>query len=486
MPTNLLAPRRRVHLAALGILIAAALALKAPVWQQPPQIFNDSPGYLVPALNLLSGRGYGAQEDGFRTPTLPLFLAVVLAPFDHQRLAECTDAHRPVCIGRAAEDANGALDLRMIVIAQIALGLLTMLLLYSSGWMLTHNYAVALLFAGGYAFNLAAAYWEISILSETLTLFLLVLVVWLVLRAAPGGWSHTGAVGVALAALALCHQLFMFYALVPLGFMWLARGINGMRAPLQRLAPALALPLAALVLWSGFNYAVNGFLTPSTLSGYVLIQMVAPVVENAPEGYDGITQTYVGYRDAMIRETGSHAGAIFRAWRDMMRETDLTWSQISNKLTALSLYLAFHYPGTYLESVGAAWERFWGYDIFHYDPIPQPSGALALPFTDRRIETLLNVLFFISLPVLGVVYLRARRERASPVSPGACALILYMLLTVWYAAAFSSLTNFGDNSRYHMAVLPLQFAGIVAAAWAAWRVLGNQYDQPGTTRQHVS
>ncbi len=47
------------HTLALGLLLALSIVVKAAVWQLPPQIFNDSAGYLGPALSLRGGRGYG-------------------------------------------------------------------------------------------------------------------------------------------------------------------------------------------------------------------------------------------------------------------------------------------------------------------------------------------------------------------------------------------------------------------------------------------
>lgn len=461
---RLVVPSFWTHLAALVLLLSGSLLIKTSIWQQPPQVFNDSPGYLVPAVSLLAGRGYGIQQDGFRTPTLPLFLALVLVPFSRQHLSECTDAHRPVCIGQAAQNPDGALNLEVIVAAQIAVGIGTALLLYVLGWSLTHNVLVAFFFGAGYALNIATAYWEISILSETLTTFLVVLATLLFLRVLRGRTRARFGLGAVLAALALCHQLFLAFAIVPVVLLWLAWRRAGALRAVVKLKPVLVLPLLAVLIWSLYNLLVNGFFTPSTLSGYVLIQMVAPVMENAPEGYDGITQTYVGYRDAMIQETGSYAGAIHRAWRDMMRETDLSWSQISSKLTTLSFYLIVHYPGTYWQSVSIAWERFWEFVFFHYDVIPKGAAELASAFADQGVQGFLNILFWLCLPLL-VVCNSVRRQIQAPLDSDELYLMLFMILTVWYAAIVSSLTNLGDNYRLRALVLPLQYGSIIAVGW---------------------
>lgn len=456
------------YVLAFGLLLALSFLAKSAIWELAPQVFADSTGYLVPAVSLLDGRGYGAQENGFRTPTYPLALALLLAPLDHTHLSECRDAHRTVCIGQAAETADGQADLRAIALAHIALGVVTTALLFALGARLTHNALVGFVFGAAYALNIATAFWEISILTETVTTFLVTLAVYLTVRAERAGSWERVLLGAVLGALALCHSLFLVFWVMPGAYLLIRTWGTGWRTALQRIAPVVLIPLVGIGLWSSYNYFVNGFFTPSTLTGYVLIQMVGPVVQNAPEGYDGITQPYVGYRDAMIAETGSHSGAIFRAWPAMMEWTGFTWSEISNKLTALSMYLILHYPQTYLQVAAVGWERFWGFALYHYEPIPAGVPEWARWPVAAVESGGLNVLFGLAPVVLGVLFAagRARGERRPRLPYGE---ILFICATVGYAALVSSATNFQDNARFHAYVLPLQVGAIGLVVWASWR-----------------
>lgn len=421
----------------------------------------------MPALGLVERRGYGVQENGFRTPTYPVMLALLLAPLDRTHLAACRDAHRPTCIDNAAKTTDGGNDLDAIVAAQIFIGTLSTALLFAIGWRLTKNALVAALFGAGYALNLATAFWEISILTETFTTFLLLLSVLLTLKANPNSPESYWALGFVLALLALCHQLFLAYSIVPVAYLYIRGLRSGARASSIRIGPSLLLPLAFVGLWSTYNYAVNGVFTPSTLSGYVLIQMVAPVVQNAPVGYDGIVQPYVGFRDAMIAETGSHSGAIFRAWPAMMGWTGASWSEISSKLTTLSLYLMTHYPQTYLQTAQESWARFWDFQIYHYDPIPASIPGWAVWLTGARVQAALDVLFWVSLPAIGIMFIlkRAGRRLSSTIPFGS---ILFIAATVLYCALLSSLTNYQDNARLRTYVMPLQYGMVIIAMWAGW------------------
>lgn len=459
---------------AIGSLLFFSVLTRWSIWQQPIQIFRDSPGYLVPAMSLLDGHGYGVQENGFRTPTYPLFLALIVAPFDHTSLSGCHNAHDAVCLERAASDPGDAKALRAIVLVQIVIGLGTTVLLFALGRMLTQNVGVALLFGAGYALNPATAYWEISLLTETVTTFLVILSAYLTFRIAhaDAGRGTHWALGLVLGALALCHSLFLVFWLLPAAYLAVEAWRKGTRAlkPLSaRVAPLILIPVLCLGLWSSFNYFINGSFTVSTVSGYVLIQMVAPVVQNAPPGYDGLTQTYVGYRDAMLKETGSHSGAIFRAWPDMLQETNLTWSQLSSKLTQLSFYLIAAYPSSYFSVVEEGMARFWEYAIYHYAPVPEGPAQWLLWFANENWQAGLNVLFWIAPLGLFIVYLRRHHTTTRlPLQP-----ILFLLLSVWYAAFVVALTNFQDNARHHAHVLPFQYSVIVTTLWALTQVRGG-------------
>lgn len=459
------------HLIGLVLLLLTFVAINGPVWQLEPQIFNDSPSYLAPAISLLTGKGYPLQEDGFRQPTFPLYLAMLLAPLERTHLSKCTDAHRTVCIGNAAKFADGAAALRVIVAANILLGVAITLLLYVLGWRLTHSYIVALLFGAGYALNVTTGFWQISILAETFATFLLLITLLLTQRAvAHKGWTYL-ALGIVLALLALGYQLFLLFCVLAFIGLALWHAQKGWRTIPAQLAAVLLIPALFIGLWSVWNYFENGVFTPSTVGGYVLIQTVYPVVQNAPEGYDGITQTLVGYRDAQIRETGNPTGAVFRAWRDMMEQTDFTFSQVASKLTTLSLYLAWHYPSVYLSSVAQAMQRFWDFAFFHYEPVPQGIASAAAVFANGGLQLVLNLLFWVSTPgIVGIALYQFLRGK-QVISDAALWCAMFLCATVWFAAIFSSLTNLGDNARYRVPVMPLQYGVIVFMVWAVVRLV---------------
>jgi hypothetical protein len=268
-------------------------------------------------------------------------------------------------------------------------------------------------------------------------------------------------------------------------------------------------------LWSAYNYFANGFFTPSTLSGYLLVRMASPAIESAPPEYRDLADIYIRYRDQRLAETGSDVDTIFKAWPEMMRARGETWSALSQDLTRLGFALILADPAGYWSVVQTAWGKFWDFAFYHYDPVPAGAAQWVLWFTDLDLQRVLTVLFWVTPLGLAIVFLARRQsslssrgaQSATKRSPqredqgdcfakgarndrlrvddrGDCfaqtarndrmgesalvpfAWILFVMAVVWFAALMVALTNNGDNARYRAYVLPLQYGTIVLTVWA--------------------
>lgn len=447
---------RRTHVVLLAALLIVNVGVKVSLWVQPPQTFPDSSGYLVPAMSLLDGRGYGVQENGFRTPAYPLFIAALLLPFDHADLSTCRQAREPACLGEAQQTPGGEANLRVIVAAQIVLGMLTILLVYAFAWRASQNAWIAALCAVTYPIDLSTGYWEISILTDTLTTFLLMLAVGLTLvaeRATRHQWPVMVALGGVLGALALCHPVFLFYAVVPAAFLWWRV------KPRAALAPVLLIPLLLVVAWSARNYVRDGYFTPSSIAGYNLTQMVGPFMEEAPAPYRDLATIYLDYRSQREAIRGSHSGTIFFAYRDMLAERGISWAELSAVLGRMSLQMIVEHPLDYGRVAWASFVQFWKFGLGRQNSTLPWSYDAVKWFNDTRVHQALMVLFFAS--PLALAFLRRGRIAADPQD----FWIWFAIITVLYEALFSSATNFGDNERYRTHVARLQYAAVILTAW---------------------
>lgn len=484
------------HAFALAALLLLNALVKFSVWTQPPQTFTDSLSYIAPAISLLDGRGYGAQETGYRTPVYPLFLAAILAPFDHHDLSTCRDPRVPACLGDIQTESSADANLRAVVTIQIILGFLTIPLIYFFAWRVAKNYWVAALCALTYPLDLSTGYWEISILAESLGTFLLALTVALTLIAASTEKHRLlvdTALGIALAALALCQPIYLLYAIVPAIFNFIARKpevirdqpnaqsysersqsyISFRRDPLQALLRplrtrpgtwlVLAIPAIAILAWATRNYLVDGFFTPSSLSGYNLTQMVGPFMELAPAQYRDLAEIYVDTRNERMPIRGTHSGTIFFAYREMLDGRQTTWAGLSRDLQDLSIQLILKNPLGYLQVAREAFIQFWRFGLGRQNSGVPLSYTWVSWFFDAQVQQVLMFLFWLTpLGLLG-----ARSERDST-------WVWFAIATVAYAAFFSSALNFGDNERYRVPVARFQYSAIILTGWGLLnKVLGK-------------
>ncbi len=463
-------PNWRTHAILLAALVVLNVAVKITLWTQPPQTFPDSLGYIAPAMRLLDGLGYGSQENGFRTPTYPLFIAAIVFPFNHSDLSGCREARVPACLGEAQKEPSGQVDLHAVVTVQIVLGLLTILLVYGFAWQISRNPWIAALCAATYPIDLSTGYWEISLLTDTVTTFLLALAVYVTLRVADSTrhrLSLSIALGVVLAALALCHSVYLLYAVVPAAFLWLSGQPCEGSKTFARLTilPVLLIPGLLVLAWSARNYVVDGYFTPSTISGYNLTQMVGPFMEQAPAAYRDLADIYLDYRGDRIAARGTHSGTIFLAYRDMMNVRQLTWAGLSQVLTAMSVQMIAKDPAGYLETAQAAFFQFWKFGLGRQNSGWPLSYEAVKWFLDTRVHEALMVLFWVSLPALGFRQWTHREDRP------AALWIWFAMATVLYAAFFSSAFNFGDNERYRTHVARLQYSATILTAWLYVRAM---------------
>lgn len=435
----------RRHATPAFLLLAAAVSLRVPIWAQGPQLYPDSPSYLGPALGLVDGVGYGAGGYGYRTPTYPLFLALIFKVFGRENF--------------------GA-----VVAVQGMLGLMLVLLLYAVGWMSTRNRAVALLYGLIYALDVGGAYWEISLLTECLTTFLLIsalsLVLYLLLRPS-GQRTLLLAAGALLAALALCRPVYLLYWVLP---SVLVAGVvaQGLKPWLKRVSWVVLIPLVVLLGWSTRNWLVDGYFTPSTMTGIHLSDMVGSFMEQAPEEYGALRDVYLRHRELQMTQTGSHSATTWRALSDMSRETNGSWVQLSRELTAVSWQLIVRHPAAYFENVRAGFGWFWSHAIYHQRQIaPDALRRWAARLQTSRVTPLARDLFFLSLPALLLCLWLSRRfpDLAGPETTRAMLFVLLLIGTVWYSAVVSSLFEYGENARFRAPVAQTQYVAVVLVGW---------------------
>ncbi len=427
---------------ALLWLAMLCLLLRVAFWSiYEPIVFPDSPGYesLAMQLRTLSFEGY----NGARSPGYPLLL--VVAGGNHQ----------------------------FVWLIQSLMGIGISLMLFELAFSRTKNIRASFLIGLSYALAMNLLFFEASLLSESLSTFLVVLAVWLTVQV-----QHTGPnrrifyyifLGVVLGFAALTRPLLLF--MVPLYVFYFLYQWSLAGTPVsRRLGYLLGMVIPAAVMiagWSLFNLATVSYFGITTSSGYNLTQHSGAFIELAPEKYAAIKEIYLRQREEKVAESGWQTMTIWRAYPEMLRATGLSYPELSQELTRMSVGLFLSHPGLYAESVARAWVSFWRAPIYWLPDRLEPAAIGSILefvwFVERLLLVGINFLFLvISAAAIYALIIHRRVGHAFD---------LFVISIVLCASLFQALVEYGENGRYALPFQPLVM--LVVFVWL-WDMLGHQ------------
>jgi hypothetical protein len=399
-------------------------------------------------------RGF-TRYDGTRTPGYPVFLA--LAGTDKQAW-----------------------------LIQLFLGLITTMLLFYIGWRLTGAPWFGGLIGLAHTHNLGQLFFESDLLTESLTTFMLILTMalvltWMISKRYRRPWM-AALIGLTSTLTLLVRPLFIylpFYTLVFMGITysafsrpeWIEDELldpdnkNTQSAPrFWRHVLAFLLPVVFLLGgWLGFIHTNYGDWSLTTMTGYHLIQHTGSYFEYVPDEYASLRDTYIKYRDAQIARYGSHTNAIWEAIPEMSQVSGYNFYDLSRVLAKLSIQLILHHPFLYLQNVIQGWWMFWR-TAFYWSPealrLPGLAGVIsALILIQRAVLFFINLLFifgslyFIIAEIMKLMRRQSYQPRIRFSSPAQYAYFWFITGTIWIASVLQTLLDHGDNPRF---LVPLQ------------------------------
>jgi hypothetical protein len=417
--------------AAAVVLVGAVERLLLWLYYEPIA-YGDTPSYLRLAgqISGLSFNGY----DGTRTPGYPVFLAIL----------------------------GG--DPRRVMLAQLVLGWLVSILLLWIAWHMTGSAGMAGLVALAYDLIPAMVLFEANLIAETCTTFWVVLSLALLVALMQGRRSLSSLgvaflLGVAVSLAGLTRPLFYILPVWYLPFVYLARQ-DALPRRLLRVAIFSLAPIVMLGGWLLFIYRSYDMLSPTTMSGYQLVQHTGAFFEYLPEDSAGIRDTYLKYREAKIAESGVQTNAIWDAIPEMTQVSGLSFYGLSGELARLSFSLIRQHPLLYLRSVIEGWIWFWKAPAY-WRPEEFPGVAQAFlrggVLVGRAIELMANAAFLVIS--LSLVIWPAARRRLRPAKQA-----LAVAGLIWLTSIVQTLADHGDNPRF---LVPLQMLVFLFVAWAA-------------------
>jgi hypothetical protein len=437
----------------LLVLIVALISRLLTVLAYKPVAFSDTPSYRRLAEAVV--RGF-VKYDGTRTPGYPVFMAIV------------------------GTDRN-------VWIAQLVLGIATTLLLFYIGWKLTDRPWFGGMIGLVHTLNLGQLFFESSLLTESLTTFLLVLtmagmLVWLLFPHKRSLWLAF-LIGLVSVFTLLVRPLFIYLPFLLLIFMWI--GIkhkhsssyasddqveitnhdskNKHSHPVLTMIAFLLPVVLFLGGWILFIYKNYGDLALTTMSGYHLIQHTGSFFEYVPDEYAPLRDTYIQYRDAHIAEYGTQTNTIWEAIPEMSRVSGYNFYDLSRVLAQISIQLILKHPLLFLKNAFIGWWMFWrtsfywSLDALRFSWL---SSGITLAVQIQRLILFVTNLFFIFSSVFYVLSECFAAIRHIPnlvpvrfINPAKKTYSWLLLSTIWVASVLQTLLDHGDNPRF---LVPLQ------------------------------
>jgi hypothetical protein len=223
-----------------------------------------------------------------------------------------------------------------------------------------------------------------------------------------------------------------------------------------------------MILWCGFNYRILGEFTISTTTGYSLLNHSGKFIEYADDEYAVVRDSYLEYREknaSRVRLHDDNVSFIAAPVREMQAELGLTFGELSRHISKMSLELFLHHPGRYLKSVFKAWINFWRVPLIWYPEYWQNRNYLKWVYSIWRIVKVLwvviNAAFICLTPILLYKFGKSKRDEHLII------LIFYGL--IWAVSVVQALTNYGENARYAIPVLPLVVISVIAFVSICYR-----------------
>jgi hypothetical protein len=402
-----------------------------------PVTYNDTPGYAELASQI--GQLDFTNYDGIRTPVYPLLILL-----------------------------SGG-DFKVVWLLQSVLGLCVSLMLFSITFHQTRNTSLSVIIGLSYTLALNQLFFEANILAETVTTFLLVLSLFLLVRLQDKQDKRMRdyiLLGIVVALAGLTRPLLLFLA--PFFIFYLFFVTDTFRSNLKSPGKLLGFIVPAFIIlfgWCFFNKATVGHFGPTTATGLHLSQHVGAFIELAPDEYADLRDTYLKYRERQISDTGSHKNTVWPVYQELRKRTGISMVELSRELSNLSIKLIVDHPDLYLKGVAIAWLDFWMLTDYYWD-----LSKIRLPGIARPLEMIWHAEVFI-LSGVHVLFLliglyqayRVISRRGISITPFG----LMVIIIVMCASVVQALMEYGDNARYSIPFQPLIAYTVISAIWSA-------------------
>lgn len=393
------------------VIVALLVRLLVSALYQHITLYPDSNDYIALAdrLSNFNISGYGGQ----RPPGYPLLL--------------CLTAISPL----------------LTIGLQSILGIFTLIVAYKTLLLVGVKQRLSLIVTLLTACYLPIVFFELAILTETLTLFLLSLIFYQFFKLLLNKEKRENR-GVAILVslcgfLVLIKMFYIFLAFLLFGFLLYQR--RSVKLILSKYVLILLAPAFLYLGWSYVNKVNTGLFVSSTFYGFNIAQNCVWFAENTTPEYTEIGEIYANYR---INGSSNKeiAMTIWAAYPELQEKTGLSFPELSKRLYDYSIATIKLNPYGYLKQVFISWRDFWKTSLY-WEPqnfgIPEVGSIVSyICYAQRMVLQLVKALFLVLIPYNLLIFLR--RKEISP------ELIISMVVLA--ASLLQAFATYGTNSRF--------------------------------------
>jgi len=350
----------------------------------------------------------------------------------------------------------GGGKLRWIIVYQNILGIIALALWYKTLINLKVPRKISFYTTLLMTTFLHVMFYESAILTESITLFFLSWVVYLLSKYSM--YELTFVTGLYLSAvLAILVAIKPFYIYLPFLIfgMWLLKGFQ-LRKNIVKLLLVFILPLLVYFGWSYANKLHTGYFVSTTFLGLNMAQNCVYFAEKGPKEYNWIIEPYVEYREKSIEENRDVAMSIWYAYHQgAFKHTNLSFPDLSNELGKYAKATIFNNPGDYLKQVVfTSWLNFWEPGIFwRYDEIQFGKKLfLILWYVQKSVLYFYRIIFIGLIPYYIYRFIVDKKLKKDTL----------LFFVVFSASVLQAMVTYGSNSRYSF---PFEFIMLITVTY---------------------
>lgn len=333
---------------------------------------------------------------------------------------------------------------------QLCMGVASLVLIYKILVLLRINVKTALSITLLLSLYIPSLFFELAILTESLTTLCLITIFYLLLRII---FIDRPKLKDYLLLALLCLYLVVikpFYIFLPFLLILFLLLNNLSFDTIKKSILIVLLPFIFFVSWSYLNKINTGYFVSTTFYGINIAQTCVSFAEKTTDEYKEIGEIYAKYRDTDSLNDKEMAMTIWAAYPELEEKLGLTGPPLSDLLYKYGIATIKKNPAAYLKQVFISWKDFWKTTLY-WEPDDNTIGKDALYYicqTERIIFQLIKLLFALLIPYHIILYIRHKK-----ISPQ-----LIISITVFSASILQALVIYGNNSRFSFPFEYLIFA----------------------------